>query len=96
VNLRPRAVAQLIAASPRARDAGWALPLGSIRGHPGARPADCRIEGRQANGKGDGGFSQRYSGIFSDDGETIAGSWEICHDGTTWEHDFELTYSKER
>jgi hypothetical protein len=39
-------------------------------------------------------FAQRFSGTFSDDGQTIAGSWEICHDGTTWEHDFDLTYAK--
>jgi hypothetical protein len=39
-------------------------------------------------------FSQRFIGTVSDDGKTIAGSWEICHDGTTWEHDFDLTYVK--
>jgi hypothetical protein len=39
-------------------------------------------------------FSQRYRGAFSNDGLTISGSWEICHDGTTWEHDFDLTYLK--
>ena len=39
-------------------------------------------------------FSQRYTGSFSDDGKTISGAWEICHDGATWEHDFDLTYSK--
>jgi hypothetical protein len=40
-------------------------------------------------------FSQRFTGTFSDDGKTIAGRWEIAHDGTTWEHDFDLTYRKE-
>jgi hypothetical protein len=39
-------------------------------------------------------FYQRYTGTFSDDGSTISGAWEICHDGTTWEHDFDLTYTK--
>jgi hypothetical protein len=39
-------------------------------------------------------FEQRFSGTFGDDGTTIAGSWEMCHDGTTWEHDFDLTYKK--
>jgi hypothetical protein len=39
-------------------------------------------------------FSQRYTGTFGDNGKTITGSWEICHDGTTWEHDFDLTYTK--
>jgi hypothetical protein len=40
------------------------------------------------------GFSQRFEGVFSDDGATIAGRWEICHDGATWEHDFDLTYRR--
>jgi hypothetical protein len=39
-------------------------------------------------------FSQRYSGRFSDDGSTIEGAWEISHDGTTWEKDFDLTYRR--
>ena len=39
-------------------------------------------------------FSQRYTGRFSDDGAVIDGAWEICHDGTTWERDFGLTYTK--
>jgi hypothetical protein len=39
-------------------------------------------------------FSQRFTGTFSADGKTIAGRWEICHDGTTWEHDFDLTYTR--
>ena len=39
-------------------------------------------------------FRQRYIGNISDDGQTITGSWEICHDGTTWLHDFDLSYRK--
>ena len=39
-------------------------------------------------------FSQRFTGTFGDDGKTIAGAWEIRHDGQTWEHDFGLTYTK--
>jgi hypothetical protein len=39
-------------------------------------------------------FAQRYSGTFSDDGRTIAGAWEMCRDGETWEHDFDLTHTK--
>ncbi len=37
-------------------------------------------------------FRQRYTGTVSEDGTRIVGAWEICHDGTTWEHDFDLTY----
>jgi hypothetical protein len=39
-------------------------------------------------------FSQRFTGTFSDDGNAIEGSWEISHDGSSWEHDFGLTYTK--
>jgi hypothetical protein len=39
-------------------------------------------------------FSQHFAGTFSADGRTIDGRWEICHDGTTWEHDFDLTYTR--
>jgi hypothetical protein len=39
-------------------------------------------------------FSQRYAGAISSDGTTITGAWEICHDGTTWQHDFDLSYRK--
>jgi hypothetical protein len=39
-------------------------------------------------------FTQRFAGTFSGDGKTITGAWEICHDGTRWEHDFDLTYVK--
>lgn len=41
-------------------------------------------------------FAQRYSGTFSDDGQTIAGAWEIAYDGVSWEHDFDLTYVRVR
>src|SRR5262245_34914086 len=39
-------------------------------------------------------FSQRFSGRFSDDGNTIDGVWEISDDGATWEKDFDLTYRR--
>jgi hypothetical protein len=42
----------------------------------------------------DPGFSQRFVGQFSHDGRTIEGRWEKCMDGATWEHDFDLTYTK--
>ena len=41
-------------------------------------------------------FSQRFTGTFGADGETIAGAWELSRDGTTWEHDFNLTYRRIR
>lgn len=39
-------------------------------------------------------FKQRFKGTFSEDGRTIVGRWEICNDGVTWEHDFDLTYRR--
>jgi hypothetical protein len=40
------------------------------------------------------GFAQRFTGIFGDGGNTIAGRWERSSDGARWEHDFDLTYRK--
>jgi hypothetical protein len=42
------------------------------------------------------GFSQRFSGTFSEDGNTIAAAWEKSTDGSSWEHDFDLTYTRVR
>jgi ketosteroid isomerase-like protein len=39
-------------------------------------------------------FAQRYVGRFSPDGSTIEGAWEIAMDRTTFEHDFDLTYTR--
>ncbi|HKP51763.1 MAG TPA: hypothetical protein VJ183_03830 [Chloroflexia bacterium] len=39
-------------------------------------------------------FSQRFTGRFSDDGNTITGFWEKSSDGSNWEHDFDLTYTR--
>lgn len=39
-------------------------------------------------------FSQRFTGTFSDDGDTIEARWEISRDRSTWEHDFDLTYRR--
>jgi hypothetical protein len=40
------------------------------------------------------GFSQRFEGKVSNDGKTITARWEKSPDGTTWQHDFDLTYTK--
>lgn len=40
------------------------------------------------------GFSQRFHGMFSEDGKVITARWEKSHDGSHWEHDFALTYKK--
>ncbi len=40
------------------------------------------------------GFSQRFTGTFGDDGNTIAARWEKSSDGSRWEHDIDLTYRR--
>jgi hypothetical protein len=42
------------------------------------------------------GFSQRFHGMFSEDGRSITARWERSSDGSNWEHDFALTYTKVR
>jgi hypothetical protein len=39
-------------------------------------------------------FAQRFTGEFSPDLRTISGRWESSRDGTNWEHDFDLIYTK--
>ncbi len=39
-------------------------------------------------------FRQRFTGTFSEDGNTISGAWETCPGGGEWAHDFALTYHR--
>jgi hypothetical protein len=39
-------------------------------------------------------FRQCFTGTFSEDGNTISGTWEKCLNGSDWEHDFALTYRR--
>ena len=40
------------------------------------------------------GFSQRFTGTFSDDGTTITVLGELSRDGVRWERDFEQIYTR--
>lgn len=40
------------------------------------------------------GFAQRYEGTIVDGGNTIIGKGELCKDGSTWEKDLDLTYTR--
>jgi hypothetical protein len=40
------------------------------------------------------GFSQRFTGVFSDDGDTIAGRWQLCRDDVHWNDDLQITYRR--
>jgi hypothetical protein len=39
-------------------------------------------------------FWQRFTGTFSEDGGRIDGRWETSSDGSSWELDFDLIYTK--
>jgi hypothetical protein len=39
-------------------------------------------------------FFQRFTGTFSDDGNTITARWEKSPNGSSWDLDFELTYTR--
>ena len=39
-------------------------------------------------------FSQRFTGMISPDGRTIAGRGELSKDGVNWEGDLALTYTR--
>jgi hypothetical protein len=41
-------------------------------------------------------FCQRFSGTFSEDGDTIAGRWESSSGGAQWTPDFSLSYTRLR
>lgn len=42
------------------------------------------------------GFSQRFIGTFNDERNIITARWEKSDDGSNWELDFNLTYTKVR
>jgi hypothetical protein len=42
------------------------------------------------------GFHQRFHGTFSGEGKIITAYWEKSGDGSNWEKDFDLTYTKIR
>jgi hypothetical protein len=42
----------------------------------------------------DPGFRQRFTGVFSADGDMITGQGEMCRDGASWEPDLSLAYRR--
>jgi hypothetical protein len=40
------------------------------------------------------GFSQRFTGVFADGGETIDGRWQLCEDDVNWKNDLQITYRR--
>jgi hypothetical protein len=40
------------------------------------------------------GFSQRFTGTFSADGNTMSGLWKLSTDGSSWDDDLAITYAR--
>jgi hypothetical protein len=40
------------------------------------------------------GFSQRFTGIVTGDGNTVTGRWELSQDDVNWANHLEITYSR--
>ncbi|MDH2443357.1 hypothetical protein QDR37_05300 [Amnibacterium sp. CER49] len=40
------------------------------------------------------GFAQRYTLTAAPDGRTMTGAGELCRDGSTWERDLDLVYTR--
>jgi hypothetical protein len=40
------------------------------------------------------GFHQRFTGAFSDDGDTLTAMWERSPDGQEWTRDFDVVYRR--
>jgi hypothetical protein len=41
------------------------------------------------------GFSQRFTGSFDDDGNVIAGLWQLSEDEADWKDDLKITYRRQ-
>jgi hypothetical protein len=42
------------------------------------------------------GFSQRFTGTFSEDGDAVTDNAELSEDATTWHPDLQITYTRVR
>jgi len=40
------------------------------------------------------GFFQRFAGTLSKDGRSIRAAWQKSPDGSSWQHDFDLIYTR--
>ena len=40
------------------------------------------------------GFSQRFVGTLANNGDTLAGRWQLCEDDKNWRDDLEITYRR--
>ena len=75
------------------RAAGWAGIRRLLRALGVVSPlAGCWTLTRESPDFSPLEFRQRFTGTFSQDGNTISGIWEKCFAGADWEHDFALIY----
>ena len=41
------------------------------------------------------GFSQRFTGSFADNGDTIVSRWQLCRDDAHWDDDLQIVYRRQ-
>jgi len=41
------------------------------------------------------GFSQRFTGTFTDDGSAIVGRWQLSRDDEHWDDDLQILYRRQ-
>jgi hypothetical protein len=41
------------------------------------------------------GFSQKFTGSFADNGDTIVGRWQLCRDDAHWNDDLQIVYRRQ-
>ncbi len=63
------------------------------KSNPGLKKLDVLV-GKWEMWRDAPGFLQRFTGSFSNNGNSITGHWEKSGDGSNWERDFDLTYTK--
>ena len=47
-------------------------------------------------GRHDPGFSQRFTGTFSNRGDTIEGQWQLSRDDISWNDDLQITFRRQQ
>ena len=52
------------------------------------------LEGAMRGRRDAPGFSQRFAGMRSEDGNMLHGQWELSTDDLTWTDDLKITYRR--
>src|SRR5262249_47285760 len=70
----------------------WMLYADALGEH---RVYEMALEGREWRIWRDApGFGQRFIARFDESGDVISGAWELSRDGESWQHDYDMTYTR--